>query len=764
MPRRVHWQEIALFSGAFFTASRRVFRRISALTRGRVLGFVLVFVLCVIRVMDPAPVELLRNKSFDQYQRIQPRDGDVGASRQVVVIDIDEQSLAALGQWPWPRTLLAQLVDRLTKMGAAVIGFDIFFVERDRMSPDLFANDRVGLSKSVIAELMQLRSNDSVFAQSISRSRVVLGQTAVVSQINLQNKLPRAGPVALVGGDPAPYLWTYQSAIGNIDELSNAASGRGMVTLKSDEDGVVRRVPAILRVGSSIYPALTIEMLRVATGQSAYGIRMGSDGVKDVVVQGIKIPTDRHGQLYPYYRSHKHNLNSGMYVSASDVVSGKVAASTIRGRLVLVGTSAAGLLDIRVSPLGENLPGVEVHANLLENILTQTLLERPRDIVGIELTITLVAGLLVVLFLPMIGAAWGAGVLVVLLGTALGVSWHMYENYLMLTDATFPVFTIFALYTILTYTNYSRTAAERRQVRQAFNQYLSPALMDQLARDPERLTLGGEMKNMTLLFADVRGFTTISEQFKDDPEGLTSLINRFLTPMTNIILERKGTIDKYMGDCIMAFWNAPLDDENHAENACAAALQMIDAVEELNTRIEAERAEHGQKSFPIKIGIGLNTGVCCVGNMGSTQRFDYSVLGDTVNLAARLEGQSKNYGVDIVVGPETRSAATDWAALELDLISVKGKTEPVNIFGLLGGADVVRSDEFASLSLAHEAMLSAYRGQNWAEANTLLGKCRVLDSRGILSALYDLYNDRIEAFMDVPPDSGWDGVFVAQTK
>jgi len=714
--------------------------------------------------MDPAPVELVRNKSFDQYQRMQPRDPGVGASRQVVVVDIDEKSLAALGQWPWPRTLLAEMVDRLTKMGAAVIGFDIFFVERDRMSPDLFANHHVGLSQNAITELKQLPSNDSIFAHAISKSRVVLGQTAVSSELNVENKLPPAGPVALVGGDPSPYLWTYQSAIGNIDELSDVASGRGMVTLKSDEDGVVRRVPAILRVGASIYPALTIEMLRVATGQSAYGVRMGLDGIKDIVVQGIKIPTDRHGQLYPYYRPHKTNLGNGMYVSASDLLSGNISANLVRGRLVLIGTSAAGLLDIRVSPLGENLPGVEVHANLLENILTQTLLERPRDIIGIELSITLVAGLLLVVFLPMTGAAWGAGVLIVLLGAAVGVSWHMYENYLMLADATFPAFTIFILYTMLTFTNYSRTAAERRQVRQAFNQYLSPALMDQLARDPERLTLGGEMKNMTLLFADVRGFTTISEQFKDDPEGLTSLINRFLTPMTNIIMERKGTIDKYMGDCIMAFWNAPLDDEHHAANACAAAMDMINAVEELNRNIEAERAESGQKSFPIKIGIGLNTGVCCVGNMGSTQRFDYSVLGDTVNLAARLEGQSKNYGVDIVVGPDTRSTATDCAALELDLIAVKGKEEPVNIFGLMGGVDVAKSDEFASLSAAHEAMLSAYRDQEWSKAKAILGECQALDSRKSLGVLYGLYNDRIEAFMEMPPGSDWDGVFVAQTK
>ncbi len=753
-----------MVSGQLYTSGRRLIRRVSGLTRGRVLGIALVLALCVIRAMDPAPVELLRNKSFDQYQRIQPRVADLRAPRQVVVIDIDEQSLAALGQWPWPRTLLAQMVNRLTKMGAAVIGFDIFFVERDRMSPDLFAKDRLGLSSNVVTELNQLPSNDSVFAHAISRSRVVLGQTAVHSASDTQKKMPSAGPVALVGGDPAPYLWTYQSAIGNIDELSDVASGRGMVTLKSDEDGVVRRVPAILRVGTSIYPALAIEMLRVATGQSAYGVRVGADGVKDVVVQGIKIPTDRHGQLYPHYRTHKDNLGSGMYISAADLMSGKVSANDVRGRLVLVGTSAAGLLDIRVSPLGENLPGVEVHANLLENILTQTLLERPRDIVGIELTITLVAGLLVVLFLPMIGAAWGGLVLMALLAGATGVSWHMYEKYLMLTDATFPAFTIFLLYTILTYTNYSRTSAERRQVRQAFNQYLSPALMDQLARDPDRLTLGGEMRSMTLLFADVRGFTTISEQFKDDPEGLTSLINRFLTPMTNIIMERKGTIDKYMGDCIMAFWNAPLDDEDHARNACVAALQMIESVEELNRHIEAERTEQGQKSFPINIGIGLNTGMCCVGNMGSTQRFDYSVLGDTVNLAARLEGQSKNYGVGIVVGPETQLAAAESATIELDLIAVKGKQEPVNIFGLIGDADLAKSDQFKRLISAHGAMLASYRAQEWVKAAKSLGECRELDQDSRLEVLYDLYNERIQAFMDNPPGSDWNGVFVAQSK
>ena len=299
-------------------------------------------------------------------------------------------------------------------------------------------------------------------------------------------------------------------------------------------------------------------------------------------------------------------------------------------------------------------------------------------------------------------------------------------------------------------------------MRGAFSQYLSPALLAQLAEEPDRLALGGEMKDMTFLFADVRGFTTISEQFKADPQGLTSLINRFLTPMTDMILSRRGTIDKYMGDCIMAFWNAPLDDEDHARHACNSALAMMEALEPINESIKAEAEAEERLYFPIKVGIGLNSGEVVVGNMGSDQRFDYSVLGDAVNLASRLEGQSKNYGVDIVIGEETYTRAPDFAVIELDLIAVKGKTEATRIFTLLGDAEMKASSEHKTLAARHDDMLKAYRDQQWDQARALIKECSALD--GSLEPLYEIYAERLEEYSKNPPGPDWDGVFVATSK
>ncbi|MDP7548396.1 MAG: adenylate/guanylate cyclase domain-containing protein, partial [Alphaproteobacteria bacterium] len=289
------------------------------------------------------------------------------------------------------------------------------------------------------------------------------------------------------------------------------------------------------------------------------------------------------------------------------------------------------------------------------------------------------------------------------------------------------------------------------------------ALVEQLAREPDRLRLGGESRNMSFLFCDVRGFTSISESFKSNPQGLTRLINRFLTPLTDAILARQGTIDKYMGDCIMAFWNAPMEDEQHPHHACESALVMFEELEQLNQDLEAEARENGTEHKPLNVGVGVNTGDCVVGNMGSEQRFDYSVLGDAVNLAARLEGQSKNYGVGIVIGEETEArVGDDFATLELDLIAVKGKSEAVRIHTILGRENMLHQQDFLALKAQHAAMLDAYRGQNWAKARKLVKECRSAD--GSLNDLYDMYDERIEFYTENPPDSDWDGVFVATTK
>jgi len=339
----------------------------------------------------------------------------------------------------------------------------------------------------------------------------------------------------------------------------------------------------------------------------------------------------------------------------------------------------------------------------------------------------------------------------------------MFSEQRVLLDATYAVISTFLLYSTLTYMNFTREEAAKRQTRDAFSKYLSPDMVNVVAENPDQLKLGGDSRDMTLLFCDVRGFTTISEQF--DAQGLTSLINKLLTPLTNVILERKGTVDKYMGDCIMAFWNAPLDDPEHAKHGCLSALAMLAEMDPLNDRLEIEAKEEGRKHIPLKVGLGLNSGECVVGNMGSDQRFDYSVLGDTVNLAARLEGQSKNYGVRVVIGHSTWTAVPTLATVELDFIQVKGKTEGVRIFALVGGEEMAQDEHFKSFKAKVDEMLAIYKSQDWDGARKAINEARELgEPYDIDETFYTLYEDRIKAYEENPPGEDWDGVFVATSK
>ena len=365
---------------------------------------------------------------------------------------------------------------------------------------------------------------------------------------------------------------------------------------------------------------------------------------------------------------------------------------------MLIGTSSASLLDVKTTPVTPVMPGVEIHAQVLEAALTKALLSQPYYGIVVEFSAALLLGIAVIWLAPLFGpvtlVAVGAFIAALLVGT----SWYFYTQHKLLIDFTYPLLSTTAIYLTLIFSSFVREQAQRRQIRSAFGQYLSPALIEQLAQSPEKLVLGGEEREMTIMFSDVRGFTTISKSFKNDPQGLTGLMNRFLTPLTNAIIARKGTIDKYMGDAIMAFWNAPLDDKEHQLNACEAAVDMLEQIDVLNNQRELEAQEGGPAFFPLNVGVGLNTGVCVVGNMGSDLRFDYSVLGDSVNLAARLEGQSKEYGFPIIVGSKTALAVKDkFAILELDFVMVKGKKEPEVIYAIAGRADTAQSGRFQRL-------------------------------------------------------------------
>ena len=528
-----------------------------------------------------------------------------------------------------------------------------------------------------------------------------------------------------------------------------------------------------MRIGQQIYPSLSMEALRVFQGASTFILKssganmeqsFGAEtGLNHVKVGHFEIPVDARGRFWV----HHAKPAPGRMIPLWKVFEDDFDPATVAGKILFVGTSAAGLKDLRATPLDPAAAGVDLHAQATEQILSGHFMTRPDWADGLEIISILVMGLALIVLTPRLGAVPGAAISVTAAVGATALSWYFYTDQLMLLDPIYPGIAVLAIYLSSSTILYLQTEAERDRVRGAFSQYLSPALVEQLANEPERLKLGGESRNMTFLFCDVRGFTSISESFKSNPQGLTRLINRFLTPLTNAILARHGTIDKYMGDCIMAFWNAPLDDEDHPEHACESALVMFEELIDLNKTLKQEADESGEEHKPLKVGVGINTGQCVVGNMGSEQRFDYSVLGDAVNLAARLESQSKNYGVGIVIGEETEAVINEkFATIELDLIAVKGKAEAVRIHTILGRQDMLQQQDFVALKSQHCEMLEAYRGQDFGRARALVDSCRSIDRSvdGIFGELYDMYEERIDSYLQNPPDTEWDGVYVAETK
>ncbi|KRR05880.1 CHASE2 domain-containing protein [Bradyrhizobium valentinum] len=724
----------------------------------RLLCLALLIGFATLRYADPAPVEEIRVRTFDAFQRIDPRKK---TARPVTIVDIDDKSLEKLGQWPWPRTRLADLITELTRLGAVVIAFDAVFPEPDRLNPALAADTFRNLDEETRARLRALPSNDQIFADAIRKSRVVLGESGLPEEITALDKtLPVTG-LAMLGEEPQRFMFNFPGLLRNVPVLEHAAAGRGLFTIKPERDGIVRRVPMIMQAQGQTLPSLTFEMLRVASGSGTILIKAEKAGIKSIGVKGFQIPTDHNGQIWVHYARN----DASIYVPVINVLEKNVAPDMIAGKLVLIGTSAVGLNDIKTTPVSRAMPGVEIHAQVLETTLTGEVISTPIYGIAVEFATALLFGLLVIAFAPLFGpvtlVALGAAFATALIGT----SAYFYAQHRLLIDFTYPLMSTTSIYLTLIFASFVREQAQRRQIRSAFGQYLSPALVEQLAQSPEKLVLGGEEREMTIMFSDMRGFTSISETYKNDPQGLTALMNRFLTPLTNAILNRKGTIDKYMGDAIMAFWNAPLDDKDHELNACEAALDMLERVDELNQARELEAKEEGRPFIPLNAGIGLNTGTCVVGNMGSDQRFDYSVFGDSVNLASRLEGQSKEYGFPIIVGSRTALAVKDrFAILELDFIMVKGKKEPEVIYAIAGREDVAQSGRFQRLRNLTIEMLACYRNRDWEGTLAAIERGRKTDDANSLELLYDLYEARIRGYLENPPPEDWNGAFALLTK
>ena len=765
------------------------------------------------RIADPELVQVLRLKYFDVLQKNYPRN--TSGQTYSVIVDIDEKSLREVGQWPWPRTVLADLIEKSKSAGMLVLGLDVLFAEKDRTSPELISKDLESRNPKIAKLLSELPSNESLAMEVMKKFPVVIGHSGLDIEGDAKRKDINQSSVKVFLGkrsNPKDWLIGYPGLLANVSEFEKAASGSGTVSVAEEPDGIIRRVPLISNVADTIRPTLALDMIRVAFKGNSIATRTGLNGIEEIIIQtkaigNAAIPTDENGRVWIYYGESDApkviENKSRYYVSAVDIINGKVGKDRLQGKLGILGTSATGLKDIRPTPVDERMPGVEIHANLIDTVISAILyytssknaekvynqaikeglseadalnkknevkisgspfLKSGSNMKFYEALFTIFLALFITISALKFGPVVNISLLVAVIGSAFYVSVKLFIEHKTLFDPTFSGVSTFLIYFGNTFANYLRDANEKKQIRGAFSQYLSPALVEQLAEDPDKLVLGGETKKMTFLFCDVRGFTTISEAFKSDPQGLTKLINRFLTPLTNEIIKKNGTIDKYMGDCIMAFWNAPINVSEHEKISCEAALNMHNALRELNELREKEAKEQQNEFLELKIGIGLNTGGCVVGNMGSDQRFDYSVLGDAVNLASRLEGQSKGYGVKTVIGQETNQAVKEThATLQLDMVAVKGKKEAVSIYCLLGDSTFKESDEYKNLEQKHKKILDHYFNQRWQEAQKEISDAKSL-CKNLMSDYYEMMSKRINEFKKSPPPFDWDGVFIATSK
>jgi adenylate cyclase len=692
-----------------------------------------------------------------------------GVDPRVVIVDIDEKSLTAEGRWPWRRDKVAAMVDRLfDQYGAAVVAFDVVFAERDESSGldvlrALAQGELAGNAefRSAVEAVAPRLETDAVMAEHLKGRPVILGYYFSGQQ--------RDGKGLALGSIPKPVLAagtftgrniafaSFPGYGGNLEVLQSAAVGAGHFTPWTDRDGVHRSVPMLAEYRGAYYEPLALAVVRLLADSPAVKPGFPPDtlfnrnypGLEWLEVGRLRIPVDERANALVPYRGPE---GSFPYVSASDVLGGKVAEATLRDRIVLVGTTAPGLQDLRSTPVAPLYPGVEIHANLIAGMLDGNIKQKPPYVLGAEVLLLAVAGLAMALVLPLLSPLRASIASAVVLAAVAGTNllfWSEGNLVLPLASGLLMVTGIWALNMVYGY--FVETRA-KRQIAGRFGQYVPPEIVEELSRNAGATSMESAERELTILFSDVRSFTSISEGL--DPPTLSALMNEYLTPMTRVIHATRGTIDKYMGDAIMAFWGAPLADPHHAAQAVQAGLDMQARLDEVNRAFVA-------KGWPrLAVGIGLNTGHVRVGNMGSEIRVAYTVMGDAVNLASRLEGLTKKYGVTMLVGEATRAAALDFVYREIDRVRVKGKDEPVAIYEPLGRQGEVDRERLARLKLFQQA-LKFYRAQDWDKAELQLLNLQKAEPG---AGLYAAFLERIAFFRANPPGEGWDGVHDFDTK
>lgn len=688
---------------------------------------------------------------------------------RIVIVDIDEKSLqerekGGEGRWPWPRDRLALLVNRLfNDYEVALTGFDVVFSERDESSGirtiDELAKKQLKENASFQAQYPSIQSApnyDAQFAESIKDKAVILGFSFLSpGDSTKKGELPTAElttkeiPITLV----SPMKRDGYTA--NLSLLQSSAADGGHINPIVDPDGIIRRVPMLIQHGDRYYESLGLASARNLLGSLPIkplldGNSRSPGDLEILDVGGALVPVDPELASYVPYRG---PYKSFEYISASDVLNKSLPKDKLEGKIVLIGTTAPGLLDLRATPVGNLYPGVEIHANVIAGILDGTIKQAPLWMQAANLLLIALLGLGLALLLPFLSPLWSSIAAVLVLGGVGALNLYSFTAGFVLPAASL-LSALLLIYLMNIAYGYFVESRGKRQITGLFGQYVPPELVDEMAQDPTSFSMEGESRDLTILFSDVRGFTTISESL--DAKTLSEFINAFLTPFTKVIYKNRGTIDKYMGDCIMAFWGAPIKDEDHARHGLISAFEMLKAMDILNE-------EFKQRGWPpIKVGIGLNSGKVSVGNMGSEIRLAYTVMGDAVNLASRLEGITKEYGAAIIIGDETRKQLPDLIAREVDKVRVKGKDIAVTIYEPLGFEGQVGAAALTALPLFENA-LKAYREQRWDEAESEFNDL-LKNHRDTGEVLYELYLERIGLLRDNPPGDQWDGAFTFTKK
>jgi adenylate cyclase len=681
--------------------------KLSQLLTGTIAVVVVAFLFLALKLYNPTPIQILQLKTFDWLiTSLEPKQSD-----DVVVVEFGEKSVEKYGQWPFDRRDIAGVIQRLRANGAGVIVAPILFGEKDRAGGD--------------AELVK----------TLKDNGVVIAQTPTV-----QNNKPDAARrgFAAIGGNPRNYAYQWPGAIAPLADLALAADGVGVLASIPERDGVVRRLPMLVNINGDLYPSLVLESIRVAADDRSYQIKVTEAGIEAVRIPKFKtIATDNNGRIWLSWNTKFER------VEATEI------DKRVEGKIVVLGLAIEGVGGIIGTPNGETWAH-NLQAQALQTVIDGTSIGRLAFANIVELAYLIIALLIIIVLVPRASIKWTVPIYFAYAGGIAYGCYYMFQTQLQLWDPSYALFAGTFVYGQLVFNNFVREFRLKQQIKKQFGTYLSPAMVEKLQQNPDLLKLGGETRELSIMFTDVRGFTTISEHYGSDVQGLTQIMNRYMTAMTARIIENEGTLDKYIGDAQMAFWNAPLDDPDHARNAVKTALAMLTDLEKFNEEIAAEGVP------PFGMGLGINTGSVVVGNMGSVQRFDYTCLGDTVNLASRLEGQSKPYHVKLIIGPKTAEYVKDhYHVVELDCIAVKGKTEGVSIYTIV---EQVKLPNMAT----HEEFLKLYREGNWDRA-LLFSKSLHSAFAGELKDYYLAMEERILEYKANPPND-WDGTFRATSK